>query len=76
MSLNLISSRTLSTTENKRNIYDRYGKEGLSAGGGGGGGGGRRGGKEMTFKIISLPVADNISVIRRLQNMTRIKNKM
>ncbi|KAG7453736.1 hypothetical protein JOB18_001972 [Solea senegalensis] len=26
--------------ENKRNTYDRYGKEGLSAGGGGGGGGG------------------------------------
>ncbi|XP_057680475.1 dnaJ homolog subfamily B member 6b isoform X1 [Corythoichthys intestinalis] len=26
--------------ENKRNIYDKYGKQGLSAGGGGGGGGG------------------------------------
>ncbi|XP_040023258.1 dnaJ homolog subfamily B member 6b [Gasterosteus aculeatus] len=30
--------------ESQRNTYDRYGKEGLTAGGGGGGGGGRGGG--------------------------------
>lgn len=38
------------TAENKRVLYDRYGKEGLSAGGGGGGGGrGGGGGEETTF---------------------------
>ncbi|XP_034997863.1 dnaJ homolog subfamily B member 6b isoform X1 [Hippoglossus stenolepis] len=40
--------------ESKRNIYDRYGKEGLSAGGGGGGGGGGHynhyGGGSFTFR--------------------------
>lgn len=40
--------------ENKRNIYDRYGKEGLSGGGGGGGGGGGHydhfGGGGFTFR--------------------------
>ncbi|KAM4533658.1 dnaJ homolog subfamily B member 6b [Odontesthes bonariensis] len=38
--------------ENKRNIYDRYGKEGLSAGGGGGGGGhyDHFGGSSFTFR--------------------------
>ncbi|KAI3355317.1 hypothetical protein L3Q82_018173, partial [Scortum barcoo] len=39
--------------ESKRNIYDRYGKEGLSAGGGGGGGGGHYdhfGGGGFTFR--------------------------
>ncbi|CAK6969291.1 dnaJ homolog subfamily B member 6b [Scomber scombrus] len=40
--------------ENKRNTYDRYGKEGLSQGGGGGGGGGGHydhfGGSSFTFR--------------------------
>ncbi|XP_029955290.1 dnaJ homolog subfamily B member 6b isoform X3 [Salarias fasciatus] len=39
--------------EKKRNIYDRYGKEGLSGGGGGGGGGGyydHFGGGSFTFR--------------------------
>lgn len=50
----LISCKILlSIAESKRNVYDRYGKEGLSGGGGGGGG------KERSVKVsifISLSV--------------------
>lgn len=49
----LISCKVLlSIAESKRNVYDRYGKEGLSGGGGGGG-------KEISVKVsifISLSV--------------------
>ena len=64
--VNLFSNSFPSVPENKRNIYDRYGKEGLSGGGGGGGGGGT----ERIFQIAEYMFVSWTSLMRFKQILT------